>query len=104
MATQAMAKTGSDNGLSPGGTLLALCEGNPPMTGGFPYKGQLRGAVMLSLISAWTNGWTNSLDAGDLRLHGVHYEVTVCHILHYDFIFINVYITLCYQYPKYVIH
>ena len=34
--------------------LLALCEGNPTITGGFPHKGQWRGALMLSLISART--------------------------------------------------
>ena len=34
--------------------LLALCEGNPPVTGGFPshHKGQGRGALMFSLICA----------------------------------------------------
>ena len=32
-----------------------------------PRKGQWRGALMLSLICAWTNGWANNRDAGDLR-------------------------------------
>ena len=32
-----------------------------------PHKGQWRGALMFSLIWAWTNGWTNNRDAGDLR-------------------------------------
>ena len=53
--------------------LLALCEGNPPVTGGFPsdshHKGQSLGALMLSLICAWTDGWAKNLDAGDLRRH-----------------------------------
>ena len=40
--------------------LLALCEGNPPVTGGFPYKSQRRGALIFSLICAWTNGWVNN--------------------------------------------
>ena len=48
--------------------LLALCE-VPTVTGGFPHKGQWRGA----LISAWTN----NRDAGDLRHHRVHHDVTV---------------------------
>ena len=47
--------------------LLTLCEGNSPVTGEFPHKGQWRGALMFSLIFAWTNGWVNNRDAGDLR-------------------------------------
>ena len=40
------------------------------------HKGQWRGALMLSLIRAWTNSWANNRDAGDLRRHRVHYDVT----------------------------
>ena len=43
--------------------LLALCEGNPSVTGGFPLKGQWRGALMFSLICAWTDGEANNRDA-----------------------------------------
>ena len=32
---------------------------------------------MFSLIFAWTNGWVNNWDAGDLRRDGAHYDVTV---------------------------
>ena len=42
-----------------------------------PHKGQWHGALMFSLICAWTNGWTNNRDAGNLRRHGAHYDVTV---------------------------
>ena len=42
-----------------------------------PHKGQWRGALMFSLICAWTNGWLNNPDAGDLRRHRTHYDVTV---------------------------
>ena len=35
--------------------LLALCEGNSPVTGEFPHKGQWSGALMCSLICIWTN-------------------------------------------------
>ena len=41
-----------------------------------PHKGQWRGALMFSLIRAWTSGWVNSGDAGDLRRHRAHYDVT----------------------------
>ena len=44
------------------------------------HKGQWRGALMLSLICAWTNGWVNNRDAGDLRRHRAHYYVTVKYI------------------------
>ena len=81
----------SDNGLFQDGTkssswrnqmetffaLLAHCEGNPPVTGGFPHKGQWRRALMLSLICAWTNGRANNRDACDLRRHRANYDVTV---------------------------
>ena len=45
-------------------------------TGGFSHRGQWRGALMFSLIRAWTNGWANNRDTGDLRRYPVHYEVT----------------------------
>ena len=35
------------------------------------------GTLMFSLICAWTNGWVNNQDAGDLRRHRDHYDVTV---------------------------
>ena len=42
-----------------------------------PLKGQWRKALMFSLICAWLNGWINNGEAGDLRRHRVHYDVTV---------------------------
>ena len=62
-----------------------------------PHKGQRRGAWMFSLICAWRNGWANNRDAGDLRRHHAHCDVSVmlselhswlchrsslCHIFH----------------------
>ena len=45
--------------------LLAICERNPSVTGGFdsPNKGQWREALRFSLIYAWTNGWADNRDA-----------------------------------------
>ena len=57
--------------------LLALCEGNPSVTGGSPLKGQWLRALLFSLICPWTNGWTNNPYAGDLRRHRAHYDFTV---------------------------
>ena len=42
-----------------------------------PHKGQWRGALMFSLICAWTNRWVNNRMAGDLRRHQSHYDVRV---------------------------
>ena len=57
--------------------LLALCEGNSPVTGEFPSQSQWRGALMFSLICAWINRWVNNREAGDLRRHRAHYDVIV---------------------------
>ena len=42
-----------------------------------PHKGQWRGALMFSLICTRINGWVNNGEAGDLRRHRAHYDVTV---------------------------
>ena len=55
--------------------LLALCEGNSPVN--YPHKGQWRRALMFSSICAWINGWVNNREAGYLRHHRAHYDVTV---------------------------
>ena len=48
--------------------LLALCKGNHS-----PRKGQWCGALMFSLICAWTHDWANNRDAG----HRTQYDFTV---------------------------
>ena len=45
-------------------------------------KGQWRGALMFSLICAWINGCGNNREAGDLRLHRAHYDVTAMLFTH----------------------
>ena len=57
--------------------LLALCDGNSPVTVNSPHKGQWGGALMFSLICAWTNDWVYKRDAGDFRRHRIHCDVTV---------------------------
>ena len=42
-----------------------------------PHKGQWRGALMFSLICVWINDWVNNREAGDLRRHLDHYDVSV---------------------------
>ena len=57
--------------------LLALCVGNSPVTGESPHKGQWRGALMFSLICSWINTWVHNREAGDVRRHRAHYDVSV---------------------------
>ena len=45
-----------------------------------PHKDEWRGALTFSLICAWINDWINNREAGDLRHHRVHYDVTVMDI------------------------
>ena len=47
----------------------------PPMNS--MHKGQWSGALMFSLICAWTNSWANTGDAGDLGRHCTNYDVIV---------------------------
>ena len=56
--------------------LLALCVGNSPVTGEFSSQRPVTRTLMFPLICAWTNGWVNNRDAGDLRRHRDHYDVT----------------------------
>ena len=42
-----------------------------------PHKDQWRGALMLHLICVSINGWANNREAGELRRHRAHYDVTV---------------------------
>ena len=42
-----------------------------------PHKGLWLGTLMLSLTWAWTSGWANHRDAGDLTHYRSHHDVTV---------------------------
>ena len=53
--------------------LLALCEGNPPVIGGFPSQRPVTQSFEFFL----TNGWADNRDAGDLKRNRAHYDVTV---------------------------
>ena len=43
----------------------------------FPHKGQWSWTLMSSRICAWTDGWANNRNAGDLRRCRAHYDVIV---------------------------
>ena len=57
--------------------LLAICTGIHRSPVNSPHKGQWRGALMFSLICVWINDWVNNHEAGDLRRHRAHYDVTI---------------------------
>ena len=42
-----------------------------------PHKSQWRGALMYSLICAWTNGWVKNRGTGDMRRHRAYYDVFI---------------------------
>ena len=48
-----------------------------PVTDELPSKTQWRWALMFSLTCAWTNGWVNNRDVGDLRHYHAYYDVIV---------------------------
>ena len=66
--------TSSDGNIFRG---TGLCEGNHRSPVDSPHKGLWRGALVYSLISAWTNGWANNRDTCDLRCHHSHYGAIV---------------------------
>ena len=61
----------------------------PPVN--YPHNGQWREALMFSLICAWKNGWVNNREAGDLRRHNAHYDVSVM----FQYITMNHSLDLC---------
>ena len=52
---------------------------------GSPHKGQWRGAMIFSLICAWTNGWVNNRYTSDLRHQYAHNDVTVMNDFVHDY-------------------
>ena len=68
-------------------------------------KGQRSGALMFSLICAWINTWVNNHEAGDLRCHRAHYDITViisllgCHHIAQSKLshnlFLSIYLNIC---------
>ena len=72
--------------------LLAFCDGNSPVN--FLLKGQRRGALMFSLICAWTNAWVNNRNDRDLRHNRAHYDVTVMFEWEYTNVQVSIFLHL----------
>ena len=66
--------------------LLAICAGNSPVTGEFPAQRPVTRSLMFYLICAGINSWVNNREAGDLRRHRTHYDVTVMRYIHMHFL------------------
>ena len=49
----------------------------PVYPGGFPLQKSVTRSFIFSLACAWTKGRANNRDAGDLKRHHAHYNVTV---------------------------
>ena len=68
--------------------LLAICAGNSPVPGEFPTQKPVTRSFDVFFDLRPINGWVNNGEAGDLRRHRAHYDVSVvcinppaCHII-----------------------
>ena len=57
--------------------LLAICAGNSPVTGEFPAQRPVMRSFDVFVDLHLNNDWVNNREAGDLRRHRTHYDVTV---------------------------
>ena len=56
--------------------LLAICGGNSPPTGEFPAQRPVSRSFDV-FFDLRLNGWVNNGEAGDLRCHRAHYDITL---------------------------
>ena len=64
--------------------LLAICAGNSLVTGEFPAQRPVMRSFDVFFDLRWINGGVNNGEAGDLRHHRAHYDVTVMWYLCFD--------------------
>ena len=70
--------------------LLAICAGNSPVTCEFPAQRPVTRSFDV-FFCAWINGWVKNREAGDLRCHRAHYDVTVMWLINLPILHINMY-------------
>ena len=58
-------------------SLLAICVGNLPVTGGFPSQRPVTWSFDVFFDLRPNNDWSNKRNASDLSRHRAHYDVTV---------------------------
>ena len=56
--------------------LLAICVGNSLVTGEFPTQRPVTWSFDVFFHLRLKNGWVNSGEAGDLKHHRAHYDIT----------------------------
>ena len=61
---------------SSNGNIFRVTAGNSPVMNSL-HKSQWGRVLVFSLICTWINCWVNNREAGDLRRHRAHYDVTV---------------------------
>ena len=58
--------------------LLAICAGNSPVTGEFPTQSPVtRSFDVFFNVRLKKKGWVKNGEAGDLRRHRAHHDVTL---------------------------
>ena len=57
--------------------LLALCEGNPTVTGEFPSQRPVTRSFEVFFDLRLNKRLSNNREAGDLRRHRAHYDIIV---------------------------
>ena len=60
-------------------TLLAICAGNSLVSSEFPAQRPMTRSFNIFFDLRLNNDWVNNGEAGDLRPHRSHYDVTVMH-------------------------
>ena len=76
-----------------------------PLCGEFTgHRWQWRGTLMFSLICVWINGWVNNREAGDLRRHCAHYDVTVINFEQHFLKLFNTFEPILIHYATKILH
>ena len=75
--------------------LLAFSAENSPFTCEFPAQRPVTRSFDVFLICTWINGWVNNREAGDLRRHNAHYDVTVMVLIDISFIVMSMKLNVC---------
>ena len=57
--------------------VLALCEGSSPVTGEFPPQRPVTQSFDVFFDLRLNKRWSKNRDAGNLRRHRTHYDITV---------------------------
>ena len=65
--------------------LQAICAGNSSVTGEFPAQKPVTRKFYVFFDLRLNNGWVNNREAGDMRRHRAHHDVTVMFTLFFTY-------------------